>query len=87
MIGDSMAQIKKPGPAAETFRFQAELLAAVGQAIVVVDLDRTVIYWNRAAEAMYGIVGVGDQHSVVRLRRSARCGHGCRNRLDRAQHR
>lgn len=54
MIGDSMAQINKPGPAAETFRFQAELLAAVGQAIVVIDLDRTVIYWNRAAEAMYG---------------------------------
>lgn len=35
-------------------RFQAELLGAVGQAIVAVDLDRVVIYWNRAAEEMYG---------------------------------
>ena len=35
-------------------RFQTELLAAAGQAIVAVDLDRTVIYWNRAAEEIYG---------------------------------
>ena len=35
-------------------RFQAELLAAAGQAIVAVDTNRNVIYWNRAAEEMYG---------------------------------
>ena len=38
----------------EAVRFQAELLAAAGQAIVAVDPDRNVIYWNRAAEEMYG---------------------------------
>ncbi|MEO5899907.1 MAG: PAS domain S-box protein, partial [Ilumatobacteraceae bacterium] len=35
-------------------QFQAELLAAAGQAIVAVDLHRTIVYWNRAAEEMYG---------------------------------
>ena len=35
-------------------KFQSDLLAAAGQAIVAVDLDRTVIYWNNAAEEMYG---------------------------------
>lgn len=35
-------------------RFQAELLAAAGQAVVVVDLDRVITYWNDAAEAMFG---------------------------------
>lgn len=52
MIGSHMVQITQES--AESFRFQAELLAAVGQAIVVVDLERTVIYWNRAAEQMFG---------------------------------
>ena len=49
-----MIQITEPEHATDSLRFQAELLAAVGQAIVAVDLDRVVIYWNRAAEAMYG---------------------------------
>ena len=35
-------------------RFQADLLAAVGQAVVAVDLERTIIYWNRAAALLYG---------------------------------
>ena len=39
---------------ADAMRFQTELLAAAGQAIVAVDLNRTVIYWNRAAEEIYG---------------------------------
>ncbi|HEX2785484.1 MAG TPA: EAL domain-containing protein, partial [Ilumatobacteraceae bacterium] len=38
----------------EAMRFQSDLLAAAGQAIVAVDMDRIVIYWNRAAEEMYG---------------------------------
>ena len=38
----------------ENLRFQSDLLAAAGQAIVAVDLDRKLIYWNRAAEEMYG---------------------------------
>jgi diguanylate cyclase (GGDEF)-like protein/PAS domain S-box-containing protein len=40
--------------AEEAVRFQSELLAAVGQAIVAVDPNGIVTYWNRAAEAMYG---------------------------------
>jgi PAS domain S-box-containing protein len=31
-----------------------EILAAVGQALVVTDLDGVVVYWNRAAEDAYG---------------------------------
>jgi len=34
--------------------FQARLLDAVGQAIIATDLDGTVIYWNRAAQELYG---------------------------------
>ncbi|HUG37649.1 MAG TPA: PAS domain S-box protein, partial [Candidatus Limnocylindrales bacterium] len=30
------------------------LLGAVGQAVIATDLDRKVIYWNGAAEALYG---------------------------------
>ena len=49
-----MVDITARKQAEEAVRFQAELLAAVGQAIVAVDLERTVIYWNRAAEELYG---------------------------------
>ncbi len=35
-------------------RFQAGLLAAVGQAVIATELDGTVFYWNRAAEEIYG---------------------------------
>lgn len=35
-------------------RFHSAILASVGQAIVAVDLDRTIIFWNRAAEEMFG---------------------------------
>jgi diguanylate cyclase (GGDEF)-like protein/PAS domain S-box-containing protein len=35
-------------------RFQARLLDAVGQAVIATDLEGKVIYWNRAAEALYG---------------------------------
>src|SRR3989337_447774 len=34
--------------------FKANLLATVGQAIIATDLDGKVIYWNNAAEKMYG---------------------------------
>ncbi|MBK8615638.1 MAG: PAS domain S-box protein [Anaerolineales bacterium] len=34
--------------------FQAGLLEAVGQAVIATDLAGTVIYFNRAAEALYG---------------------------------
>jgi len=38
----------------ETVAFQAQLLAAVGQAITATDLAGHVTYWNAAAEVLYG---------------------------------
>ncbi len=35
-------------------RLQADMLNAVGQAVVATDLEGHVTYWNRAAERMYG---------------------------------
>ncbi|HEV2742007.1 MAG TPA: PAS domain S-box protein, partial [Rubrobacter sp.] len=35
-------------------RFQARLLNAVGQAVITVDLDGNVLYWNEAARELYG---------------------------------
>ena len=40
--------------AEERIRFQAHLLAAVGQSVIATDLEGKVVYWNRAAEKMYG---------------------------------
>lgn len=34
--------------------FEASLLDAVGEAVIATRADGTVIYWNRAAEALYG---------------------------------
>ena len=53
-IGLVAVDITARNRADEAMRFQAELLAAAGQAIVAVDMNRSVIYWNRAAEEMYG---------------------------------
>ncbi len=36
------------------FRFQTNLLDAVRQAVVATDLDGRIIFWNRAAEALFG---------------------------------
>lgn len=38
-------------------RFQAQLLGAVGEAVIATDLDGTVRYWNEAAERLYGWSG------------------------------
>jgi PAS domain S-box-containing protein len=38
----------------EQIRFQARLLDAVGQAIIATDPQGRIIYWNRAAEELYG---------------------------------
>jgi diguanylate cyclase (GGDEF)-like protein/PAS domain S-box-containing protein len=53
-IGIIAVDITARTRADEAIRFQAELLAAAGQAIVAVNLQRVVIYWNRAAEELYG---------------------------------
>jgi len=38
----------------EKIRFQARLLNSMGQAVIAADIDGTVIYWNHAAEQLYG---------------------------------
>jgi len=40
--------------AEEEVRFQARLLDAVGQAVIATDRGGKVVYWDRAAEQMYG---------------------------------
>jgi PAS domain S-box-containing protein len=41
-------------PEEEQVHFQAKLLDAVGQAVIATDTQGNVIYWNRAAEDLYG---------------------------------
>jgi PAS domain S-box-containing protein len=38
----------------ERIRFQADLLNAVGQAVIATDTKGNITYWNRAAEQLYG---------------------------------
>jgi len=40
--------------AEERVRFQSRLLDAVGESVIALDLEGRVLYWNRAAEEMYG---------------------------------
>ena len=40
--------------AEEKLRFQARLLDVVGQAVIATDAQGKIIYWNRAAEGLYG---------------------------------
>ncbi len=40
--------------AEEENKFQADLLNHVGQAIIMVDNNRTIRFWNKAAEKLYG---------------------------------
>ena len=40
--------------AGEAARFQAALLASVGQAVIAIDPQGLILYWNKAAEDMYG---------------------------------
>jgi PAS domain S-box-containing protein len=49
-----LSDISERKQAEEQIRFQAGLLQAVGQAVIVSDLDMAVIYWNRYAEKLYG---------------------------------
>src|SRR5215216_3779401 len=38
----------------EELHFQASVLEAVGQSVIATDLEGKVLYWNRAAEGIYG---------------------------------
>ena len=40
--------------AEEKLRFQARLLDVIGQAVITTDAQGNIIYWNRAAERLYG---------------------------------
>lgn len=40
--------------AEELLRFKADLLKAVGQAVIATDLNGIVLFWNNAAEQIYG---------------------------------
>jgi PAS domain S-box-containing protein len=42
------------GKVDEQLRFQARLLDAVGQSVIATDLEGNILYWNRAAEDLYG---------------------------------
>nr|MDP9464987.1 PAS domain S-box protein [Actinomycetota bacterium] len=53
-IGIVVVDITARKKAEEAMRFQAELLAAAAQAMIAVDLDGVITYWNKAAEEMYG---------------------------------
>jgi PAS domain S-box-containing protein len=53
-IGSASRDITEEAHAEERVRFQARLLNAVGQAIIVTEPDGTITYWNHAAEELYG---------------------------------
>ncbi len=52
--GMRMRDISNGAPAGHSARFYARLLQEVGQAVVAVDLDGRIIYWNRAASELFG---------------------------------
>ncbi len=53
-IGIVMVDITERADAEHALRLHADLLAAVGQAVIAADLAGVVTYWNRSAEELYG---------------------------------
>ena len=54
--------------AADAIRLQARLLDSIGEAVTAVDLDGLIVYWNKAAEDLYGYTSdeaVGRSYSVT----------------------
>lgn len=51
-VGDGAEEVERT--VEEQFHFQAQLLEAVEQAIIVTNLTGRIIYWNRFAEVLYG---------------------------------
>ncbi|MCA1718975.1 MAG: PAS domain S-box protein [Actinobacteria bacterium] len=49
-----MTDITERKRAEERIHFQAQLLDAVGQAVIATDVEGNIIYWNRFAETLYG---------------------------------
>src|SRR4051794_30916097 len=52
-VDDATGGVKHKG-AEERIRFQARLLDAVGHAVIATDPQGKIIYWNRAAQELYG---------------------------------
>ena len=50
----TLADVTAERQAQAAQRFQAQLLEAVGEAVIATDLDGSVRYWNAAAERLYG---------------------------------
>ena len=46
--------ITERNEALEQIRFQASLLSQVRNAVIAIDRDRRIVYWNEAAASMYG---------------------------------
>ncbi len=51
---DDLTPPERGAPSIDPLQFHSAILASVGQAIVAVTLDRTIVYWNREAEVMFG---------------------------------
>ena len=51
VLADDVTERRK---AEESIRFQAHLLNTVEQSVIAIDLDGTVVYWNRFAQHLYG---------------------------------
>src|SRR5215211_5004607 len=51
---ESVRDITERKEAEEKLNFQAQLLDAIGQAVIATDAQGKIIYWNRAAEHLYG---------------------------------
>jgi len=49
-----MSDVSADPSGLDTVRFQAALLDSVGQAVIATDVAGIVVYWNRAAERLYG---------------------------------
>jgi PAS domain S-box-containing protein len=53
-MSEHPTDLLRPPPADESVRFQAALLDAIGQAVIATDPLGVIVYWNHAAELLYG---------------------------------
>ena len=53
-IGVQLGRVLERDRAQEQILFQARLLDSVGQAVIASDIGHRIVYWNRAAETLYG---------------------------------
>ncbi len=68
--------------AEDRVRYQAQLLDSVDQAIIAVDLDRRIIFWNRFAENLYGWTSEEACGQII-YRSGNGAQHACARRRDR----